>query len=429
MKNIVKDLINIVNKSDMVSDKIKLMFENAINNTFTTTIKITPRDDAFVLTGDIEAMWLRDSSGQIRPLFYIDSQESDDLIRKVIKRQWFSIEKDTYANAFNIEDNGRCWTDKDITDFESPWVWERKYELDSIAYIMQTAHLYFEKTRDESIFDEQFLKTLTKLVNQIDLEQKHENSPYIFERPDPWAPSDSLRGGKTGTDVGYTGMSWTGFRPSDDSCVYQYLIPSNAFTVVSLKRLAEVLLDIGKNEDLAKRMILLADEIDKGIKQFGLINLDNNKKIFAYEVDGLGNSLFMDDANVPSLLSLPYLEYIDKNDPLYKETRKAILSDKNPLYFSGTAASGIGSDHTPKDYIWHIALAMQCMTSDDKTEQEKILNYFENTDADTNLLHEGFHKDDPYEFTREWFSWSNSMFCEAVLRYIGLEMIKKKKVD
>lgn len=428
MKNIVQDLINKVKATDKVSDKIKLMFENAINNTFTTTIKLTPRDDAFVLTGDIEAMWLRDSSGQIRPLFYIDSKEADDLIKKVLKRQWFSIEKDTYANAFNIEANGRCWTDKDLTDFESPWVWERKYELDSIAYIMQTAHLYYEKTNDGRIFNEEFLKTLEKLVDQIKLEQNHENSPYYFERPDPWAPSDSLRGGKNGTEVAYTGMSWTGFRPSDDSCVYQYLVPANAFAVVSLRRLAKVLEEIGKASDLGNKMFKLADEIDGGIKKHGVIKL-HDREVFAYEVDGLGNSLFMDDANVPSLLSLPYLEYIDKNDHLYVNTRKAILSDKNPLYFSGKCARGIGSDHTPKDYIWHIALAMQCMTSDDRKEQEEILKYFETTDAGTNLLHEGFHKDDPNEFTREWFSWSNSMFCEAVLRYIGLEMIKKKKVD
>ncbi|MDO5026246.1 MAG: glycoside hydrolase family 125 protein [Tissierellia bacterium] len=429
MKENIQDLITKVNESKKISDKIKTMFVNAINNTFTTTIKLTPRGDAFVITGDIDAMWLRDSSGQIRPLFYIESEQADELIKKVIKRQWFSIEKDSYANAFNIEANGRAWTDKDITDYESPWVWERKYELDSIAYIMQTAHLYYEKTADASIFDEEFLDTLEKLVDQIALEQRHENSPYIFERPDPWAPSDSLRGGQRGTDVAYTGMSWTGFRPSDDSCVYQYLIPSNAFTVVSLRRLAKALEDARKRQTLCQKMFDLSDQMDEGIKKYGLIELEKGKKVFAYEVDGLGNSLFMDDANVPSLLSLAYLEYLDKNNPLYLETRRAILSEKNPLYFSGKFARGIGSDHTPKDYIWHIALAMQWMTSNDENEEKEIIKYFETTDAGTNLTHEGFHKDDPNEFTRKWFSWSNSMFCEAVLRYIGLEMIKKKKVD
>lgn len=424
MKDIVKELIEIVKSSEELSDKIKQMFENAINNTFTTTIMLTDRDDAFVLTGDIEAMWLRDSSAQIRPLFYIDSTEADDLIKKVIKRQWFSVEKDTYANAFNLTDSGAEWNKYDITD-HNPWVWERKYELDSIAYIMQLAHLYYEKTKDGSFIDDDFLRVLDILVDQLILEQDHSKSPYYFERPEAWAPSDTLRGGKNGTPVGYTGMSWSGFRPSDDSCVYQYHIPANAFAVVSLRRLGKVLEELGLAEKTRSKMLRLADEIDKGIHEFGIIKDEDHGDILAYEVDGLGNQLFMDDANVPSLLSLPYLEYLNKDDKLYLSTRKAVLSDKNHLYFEGKAAKGVGSDHTPKDYIWHIALSIQAMTSNKKEEVEEILKYFEITDARTNLLHEGFHKDDPDEFTREWFSWSNSMFCETVLTYLGLRMIKK----
>lgn len=423
MKEIVNSLIEKVYASDKLNKKLKETFENAINNTFTSTIKITDQDDAFVITGDINAMWLRDSAGQIRPLFYIDSKEADELILKVLKRQWFSIQKDTYANAFNETASGAEWNKYDLTE-HNPWVWERKYELDSIAYIMQIAHLYYEKTGDNSFLDEDFLTTLDTLVDQLILEQNHENSTYEFERPDPWAASDSLRGGKRGTPVAYTGMSWTGFRPSDDSCVYQYLIPANAFTVVSLRRLAAVLEKEGLKKDLQEKMLTLADQIDQGIKNHGIIDL-NGQEVLAYEVDGLGNHLFMDDANVPSLLSLPYLEYVEKDDPLYLATRQAILSKENPFYFEGKAAKGIGSEHTPKDYIWHIALAMQAMTATDKKEIDRIMNYFETTDAGTKLMHEGFHKDNPSEFTREWFSWSNSMFCEAVLRYIGLEMIKK----
>lgn len=425
MKELVKVLIDKVNSSDRVSDKIKKMFETAINNTFTTTIKITERDDAFVITGDIEAMWLRDSAGQIRPLFYIDSKEANELIKKVLKRQWFSIEKDTYANAFNETASGREWNKYDITD-HNPWVWERKYELDSLAYIMQIAHLYYEKTKDESFFDEEFLRVLKKVVDQIELEQDHSKSPYYFERPEAWAPTDTLRGGQEGTPVGYTGMSWSGFRPSDDSCIYQYLVPANAFTVVSLRRLALALSEMNsvKDKDLIAKMEELANEIDNGIKNFALMELNGHGQVLAYEVDGLGNQLFMDDANVPSLLSLAYLEYFDNEDKLYKATRNAVLSSENPLYFEGEFAKGIGSNHTPEDYIWHIALSIQAMTTNDTKEIEKILEYFERTDAGTNLLHEGFHKDNPEEYTRDWFSWSNSLFCEAVLRYIGLKMIK-----
>lgn len=427
MKEIVNELIEFVENSDRLSDKLKMMFVNAINNTFTTTIKITDRDDAFVLTGDIPAMWLRDSTAQIRPLFYIDSEESNELIKKVIKRQWFSIEKDTYANAFNELGDGKEWNAYDITE-HNPWVWERKYELDSLAYIFQLAYMYYEKTGDDSFIDDKFLEVLEVLVDQIKLEQRHENSPYYFERPEAWAPSDTLRcGGGTGTPTGYTKMSWTGFRPSDDSCVYQYLIPSNAFAAVSLRGICRMLQDSKKGNDLLINKIeILYKEIEEGINEFGIIQDEEFGKIYAYEVDGLGNSLFMDDANVPSLLSLPYLGFVDKDDEVYLNTRKAVLSEKNPFYFEGSIAKGVGSEHTPKNYIWHIGLAIQAMTSNSEEEIKKILSIFEKTDSGTNLLHEGFHKDNANEFTREWFSWANSMFCETILMYLGKKVIKNR---
>ncbi|WP_306483145.1 glycoside hydrolase family 125 protein [Anaerococcus sp.] len=424
MKEIVKELIDQVNESDDLSPEIKKIFAKAINNTFTTTMKETERGDVFVITGDIEAMWLRDSSGQIRPLFYLASKEADELIRKVLKRQIFCLDKDLYANAFNLKANSRSWSDKDITDFDSPWVWERKYELDSLCYVMEVAYMYYEKTHDKTIFNEEFIKVLERILDLIKLEQNHENSTYEFERPDPWAPSDSLRNGKRGTDTGFTGMSWTGFRPSDDSCLYQYLIPANAFATVALKRLAKALRHAEIRPDLCENMYDLACEIDQGIREYGIIEDEDFGKIYAYETDGIGSYNLMDDANIPSLLSLPYLGYVDKKDPIYKNTRAFILSEKNKNYFEGKVAKGIGSDHTPKDYIWHLALAMELMTADSRDEMDRLLSYFEKTHASKYLMHEGFHKDDPSEYTRDWFSWANSIFVEAVLRYIGKEFVK-----
>lgn len=424
MKEIVKELTSKVKESDDLSPDIKKIFEKAINNTFTTTMKETERGDVFVITGDIEAMWLRDSSGQIRPLFYVDSKEADELIRKVLKRQIFCLDKDIYANAFNQSASGRSWSDKDITDFDSPWVWERKYELDSLCYVMEVAYMYYEKTHDKTIFDEKFIEVLEKIVDLIKLEQNHENSTYEFERPDPWASSDSLRNGKRGTEVALTGMSWTGFRPSDDSCLYQYLIPSNAFATVALKRLAKALRHAEIRLDLCEKMCDLACEIDQAIREYGIIEDEDFGEIYAYETDGLGSYNLMDDANIPSLLSLPYLGYVDKKDPIYKNTRAFILSDKNKNYFEGKAAKGIGSDHTPKDYIWHLALAMELMTADSREDMDRILAYFEKTHAGKHLMHEGFDKDDSSKYTRDWFSWANSIFVEAVLRYIGIDLVK-----
>lgn len=424
MKEIVKELTSKVKESDNLSPDIKKIFEKAINNTFTTTMKETERGDVFVITGDIEAMWLRDSSGQIRPLFYVASKEADELIRKVLKRQIFCLDKDLYANAFNQSASGRSWSDKDITDFDSPWVWERKYELDSLCYVMEVAYMYYEKTHDKTIFDEKFIEVLEKIVDLIKLEQNHENSTYEFERPDPWAPSDSLRNGKRGTEVAITGMSWTGFRPSDDSCLYQYIIPSNAFATVVLKRLAKALRHAEIRLDLCEKMYDLACEIDQAIREYGIVEDEDFGKIYAYETDGLGSYNLMDDANIPSLLSLPYLGYVDKKDLIYKNTRAFILSDKNKNYFEGKAAKGIGSDHTPKDYIWHLALAMELMTADSREDMDRILSYFEKTHSGKYLMHEGFDKDDPSKYTRDWFSWANSIFVEAILRYIGIDLVK-----
>ena len=221
-------------------------------------------------------------------------------------------------------------------------------------------------------------------------------------------------------------MSWSGFRPSDDSCEYQYLVPANAFMVVSLEGMSTILNKIRPEQgDLISKMEKLSKDIDKGIEDYALITNEKFGQIYAYEVDGLGNQLFMDDANVPSLLSLPYLGYVDKEDEIYQNTRKAVLSDLNPFYYEGKYAKGVGSPHTPERYIWHIALSIQLMTSVDEGEKKEILKWFETTDAGTNLLHEGFDVDNPNEFTREWFSWSNSMFCEAILNYLGKEIIKK----
>lgn len=87
-------------------------------------------------------------------------------------------------------------------------------------------------------------------------------------------------------------------------------------------------------------------------------------KVFAFEVDGFGSAYFMDDANIPSLLSLPYLGYVDKNDPIYKNTRKFVLSEYNPYFFKGEAGEGIGGPHVGPGYIWPMSIIMRVYTSD-----------------------------------------------------------------
>lgn len=229
------------------------------------------------------------------------------------------------------------------------------------------------------------------------------------------------RGGK-GAEVAYTGMTWSGFRPSDDACAYGYLIPSNMFAVVVLGYLAEICRDVLRDSELEAEAEKLADEIRHGIESYGVVDHPEYGNIYAYETDGKGNHLLMDDANVPSLLSIPYLGYTSADDPIYQNTRRFVLSHANPYYYQGTASAGVGSPHTPDRYIWPIALAIQGLTTTDREEKLRLLRLMAETDAGTGMMHEGFLVDDPTRYTRPWFSWANMMFCELMMDYCGLRV-------
>lgn len=395
------------------------MFERCLANTWNTTLKRMEDGTTFVITGDIPAMWLRDSAAQVRPFLVLgEDREIGDMIQGVVRRQFDYILRDPYANAFNESANGMGHQD-DATEM-SPWIWERKYEIDSLCYPIQLSYLLWKNSGRTGHFDETFRAGVRQIIELWTTEQHHEQkSAYTFERSN-CPPSDTLvRGGK-GAETAYTGMTWSGFRPSDDACAYGYLVPSNMFAVVVLGYVTEIAEEILKDRELAAAAEGLAAQIEAGIQRYGIVEHLECGPIYAYEVDGLGSVNLMDDANVPSLLSIPYLGYRNAEDPIYANTRRFILSERNPYYFSGTAASGIGSPHTPDQYIWHIALAMQGMTEQDEAERQRLLELLLETDGGTGLMHEGFHVDRPQEYTRPWFSWANMMFCELVLLCSGI---------
>lgn len=411
----MKALIDEVKSSFAHDQKVQTMFENCFSNTYETTIR--PQDDGttFVITGDIPAMWLRDSAAQVRPYLLLAEHDEKmaDLIEGVIKKQLSCIIHDPYANAFNEEANGNRYHD-DKTEM-TPLLWERKYEIDSLCYPIQLSYLFWKSTGRTSQFNEMFREAVAKIIETWKTEQNHEeNSSYMFER-DNCPTQDTLSHDGKGAPVGYTGMTWSGFRPSDDACQYGYLIPANMFAVVVLKQIREIAEEVLHDKDLAETAFELANEIDRGIQNFGKVEHPVYGTIYAYETDGIGNYNLMDDANVPSLLALPYLGYCNADDPIYQNTRNFILSSENPYYYQGKVAKGIGSPHTPEQYIWHIALAIQGMTALTNEEKEEILELFKNTDANTNFMHEGFHVDEPEKYTRPWFSWANSMFSEFLL--------------
>lgn len=413
-KNTIKNLAEEIS-SHIKDEKLKKLFYNCFINTIETTV-IYNENDTFIITGDIPAMWLRDSTSQIE--HYLPFINKYPVLKEffvgLINRQVKCILIDSYANAFNEEANGQKW-DNDITK-DSPWVWERKYEIDSLCFPVRLIYKYWKESGDENFFSDEIKQALETILNLWKIEQNHfENSDYSFQRLN-CSETDTLCNNGLGNPVAYTGMTWSGFRPSDDACKYGYLIPSNMFATVVLSYMSEIFEKIYNDLDLKKKALKLRDEIENGINKFGIVEHEEFGKIYSYETDGFGNYNLMDDANVPSLLSIPYIGYREIDDEIYQNTRKFILSKNNPYYYEGSFASGIGSPHTPPEYIWHIALSMQGLTTNNKDEINSLVKTLIQCDGNTGFMHEGFHKDNPKKFTRDWFAWSNSLFADFIYK-------------
>lgn len=418
VQNFMKD---ITKKCGEKHSKWAKNFNACFANTLQTTVKKLDDGTTFLLTGDIPAMWLRDSTAQVRPYLVIAKEDKEiaDMISGLVERQFKFINLDPYANAFNEEANN-AGHQTDQTEM-NPWVWERKYEIDSLCYPIQLAYLLWKSTGSIDHFNENFVGAMKKILDLWKVEQNHINSPYNFVR-DTWRKEDTLINDGKGAPVDVTGMTWSGFRPSDDACEYGYLVPSNMFAVVVLGYAKEIFKDILHNDEMVIKIDTLRNEIQKGIEDYSKVRNKSGEEIYAYEVDGRGNYNIMDDSNVPNLISAPYLGYCDENDELYLATRKTILSKENPYFYEGKYAKGIGSSHTPENYVWPIALAMEGLTTSNKDEKERILNLLVDCDGGTNLMHEGFHVDDPTKYTREWFSWANMMFCELLMDYLDIKV-------
>lgn len=393
-------------------------------NTMETTVTQLSDGSFFVITGDIPAMWLRDSAAQLKPyLKYAGADEElKKIVRSVIGKYAFYVNLDPYTNAFNSAELGQRWSDADRSNFMSGWIWERKYEVDSLCAPLYLTHEYYTVTHDQSIFTPELRSMLNVILATFRTEQRHgESSPYWFVREDAPVPSDTIPMHGKGRPVNFTGMTWSGFRPSDDSCKFGYLIPANMMAVVALRKAAELAEEGFGDVALKAELLELSDEIEDGIETYGVVDHPKYGKIYAYETDGFGNYNLMDDANSPSLLAIPYLGYRPADDPVYQNTRRFIFSEDNPYYYSGTAARGVGSPHTPPRYIWHIGLCMQILTSTDAAEKRECLDMISRTHAGTNFMHEGFDVDDPAKFTRPWFAWANTLFAQTLAQEVGLE--------
>jgi meiotically up-regulated gene 157 (Mug157) protein len=406
-------------KRDIVDPELAWMFENCYPNTLDTTVRfstIDGRPDGFVITGDIPAMWLRDSTAQVWP--YLPLTKEDDKLRAllagVVNRQTRCILIDPYANAFNDGPTGGGW-ESDLTEMK-PELHERKYEIDSLCYPVRLAHGYWRTTGDASVLDDDWRSAAKSIVKTLREQQRLDGlGPYRFQRTTA-VSYDTVPLGGYGNPTRKVGLVHSMFRPSDDACVYPFLIPSNLFAVVALEQLSQIFWEELGDRTFAEECEEFARELADTIREHAVIEHPTHGRVYAYEVDGFGNALFMDDANIPSLLALPYLGAAEPDDPIYQATRNLVLSEDNPYFFRGSAGEGIGGPHVGLDRVWPLGITMRALTSTDSEEIFFCLRMLKKTHAGTGFMHESFHKDDPSTFTRSWFAWANTLFGELVVK-------------
>lgn len=413
-------------QAKLTNPKLAWMFSNCFPNTLDTTVHFskdakTGKPDTFVYTGDIHAMWLRDSGAQVWPYVQLANQDAKlkEMVAGVINRQFACINIDPFANAFNMEaiPGGGEWK-SDMTDMKDE-LHERKWEIDSLCYPIRLAYEYWKVTGDASVFDAAWIEALQNILKTfIDQQRKESKGSYRFMRRTE-RQFDTMSNDGWGAPVKPVGLIASAFRPSDDATVFLFLVPSNFFAVKSLRQAAEILNNVNKRTDLARQCTALANEVEQALQQYAIYDHPMYGKMYAYEVDGFGNHLLMDDANVPSLISMPYLGLVDINDPIYQNTRRFVWSEDNPYFFRGKAGEGIGGPHIGHDMPWPMSIMMRAFTSQDDQEIKQCVKMLMDTDAGTGFMHESFHKDDATHFTRAWFAWQNTLFGELIIKLVN----------
>ncbi|MGN6419551.1 MAG: glycoside hydrolase family 125 protein [Pseudobacter sp.] len=395
------------------------LFGNCFPNTLDTTVEFDTIDgqpDTYVITGDIDAMWLRDSSAQVWPYIPLchEDKELQQLVKGVINRQVKCILKDPYANAFYKDESKVSeWKETDITDMK-PGIHERKWEIDSLCYPIRLSHGYWKETRDTSVFGESFVAAMQLVIQTFREQQRKDGKgPYSFQRKTAWA-TDGVPMAGYGYPAKPNGLICSMFRPSDDATVFPYLIPSNFFALESLKQLQEMGAAIPSMKSLVTPARELAIEVEAALKQYAGFSHPKFGRIYAFEVNGFDSYNLMDDANIPSLLAMPYLGGVKLNDPVYQNTRKFVWSENNPFFFKGKVAEGIGGPHIGLDMVWPMSIVMKGLTSTNDKEIKWCLDTLQHTHGKTGFMHESFHKDDSTQFTRKWFAWANTIFGEFV---------------
>ena len=409
----------------LTNERLRWMFANCFPNTLDTTVHYREDEegnpDTYVYTGDIPAMWLRDSGAQVWP--YVQLCGNDPALRKmiagVIRRQFRLINIDPYANAFN---DGPTGAGEDVGypgHVQDPWVFERKWEIDSHCYPIRLAHHYWKTTGDESVFDAEWVEAMRNILATLrDQQMKEGPGDYTFLRVTDRQLDTRCHVGR-GNPVKPVGLISSAFRPSDDATTFGFLVPSNFMAVSSLRKAAEILSTVNGEQELAASCTALADEVAAALQQYAVVEHPVYGKIYAFEVDGFGSVQLMDDANVPSLLAMPYLGDVERTDPVYENTRRFVWSTDNPYFWRGEAGEGIGGPHIGVEMIWPMSIMMRAFTSTDDAEIRDCIIALMTTDAGTGFMHESFSRHDAADFTRAWFAWQNTLFGELILKLVN----------
>jgi uncharacterized protein len=396
---------------------LRRLLEGTLPNTLDTTVAAGGTDgrpDTFILTGDIEAMWLRDSTAQVWPYLasVADDPGLDRLIRGVIHRQSDQILLDPYANAFLPDERPGEWAG-DATDMR-PGVHERKWEPDSLSAFCRLSAGYWHASRSVRPFDRAWRAALGSALRTMRTEQRLVGpSPYRFHRPDG-DPTDHVPNNGLGAPTRPNGMVHGAFRPSDDASDLPFNVPVNLALAAALDAVAPLAAAVGDPLEATDARALAA-EIRAAVGRDGTVR-QGTETVWAYEIDGLGGRVLMDDANAPSLLSLPYFGACDVADPTYVATRRWVLSPANPWRFEGRVGEGVGSPHTGPRRVWPIAVAIRGLTATTTEERLAAVRLLGASHAGTYLAHESFDVDDPAQYTRPWFAWADSLVGELLER-------------
>ncbi|HKU68411.1 MAG TPA: glycoside hydrolase family 125 protein [Candidatus Baltobacteraceae bacterium] len=350
----------------------------------------------YVQTGDIPAMWLRDSSAQTLP--YVRFARAYPILAVrfagVVERNAKNVDVDPYANAYR-------------SDYR---VWERKWEAGSLAWPVLLAWVYRQETQQRMLYTPALHKAMRKIVDTWRCEQLHAQcSRYTF-------PGVDLNKAYNTN----TGMIWSAFRPSDDATTYPFNIPQQAIAAIALQDIARLAVDGYGDRDLANEATSMATQVALGVMRYGRVwNSSYGGWVYVYETDGLGHDLYVDDANVPNLVSLAYLGWCSSDDPAYLNTRAYALSPRNPYYFRGVYAQGLGSPHTPDGFVWPLGIIARALTATSSLETAAGITTLAETDSNDGLIHESFWPDGYWLFTRAYFGWANALYAELLFRSVA----------